>query len=217
MYEDKVKSYIYELKKDNITMDNEKKICYDLINNINNISTEMLLIIAIPKIDILSSYYSKLTIQYEKSEYITKMINTIDNILKIYVDNMDNKNLLNFLKHMFYQLIIKFQSILYNCKGINNIGINQFLIDITYIEEYIFEILKKNNNNKNNNNKISKIIIDKFTEIKNIIKILRINDIKYAKELFYQLFKYENNEEEFNKILHIKIDNGFHFFKKFNK
>ena len=59
------------IKKDQINMDTEKKICYDLINNINNVSIEMLMIMIIP-MDTLSSSTTKLTIQYEKSEHIYK-------------------------------------------------------------------------------------------------------------------------------------------------
>ena len=85
---------------------------------------------------------------------------------------------------------------------------HQFLIDITYIEEFIISILKKTNN-KN----ASRVVLDKLKETKDILKILRIDDQIYAKELYCQLFK-TNNSEEFQKIINIKKDNGFRLSKR---
>lgn len=207
-YEDKLKECIYDIKKDCVNMDNQKKMCNKLIDDINNIGIELLMITLMPKTNVLSSYYSKLNEQTEKSDHITKMNNILSNVLPIYINNMDKDIMINFIRTLFYQLVSQHKTILYNCNGLNNNGINQILIDVTYIEEYIGCTFK------NLNKKIPKIIINELTEIKNIIKVLRIDDVQYGEEIFAKLFP---NNSGYQKILDIKLNNksnNFLFFKK---
>lgn len=121
---------------------------------------------------------------------------------------MDKDIMINFIRTLFYQLVSQHKTILYNCNGLNNNGINQILIDVTYIEEYISYTFK------NLNKKIPKIITNELTEIKNIIKVLRIDDVQYGEEIFVKLFP---NNSGYQKILDIKLNNksnNFLFFKK---